>query len=232
MGNKLKQLQFEWENNPETDVFYPLACAYIESGLLAAAADVLQQGLVLHPNHSSAIAALGRILFRRNEIDEAREILERALRINFNCIDALYTLTEIEIEAGNFQRAEKWLSRAESIDPVLVDDVGSASVGNIDTADLRLQLASKRRNSAADLTDIPFVTETMVDLYLKQGMDEKAFAALSQLVTYKPEDEGLRRRLNDLHECMYKSIKGVDVQGQFSAWLSAIEYQKQERSRK
>ncbi|MDD2556980.1 MAG: tetratricopeptide repeat protein [Desulfuromonas sp.] len=223
---ELKQLQSEWEKNPETDAFYPLACAYLKSGLLAAAADVLHQGLRWNSSHSRALAALGQVLYRHKDVDEARDVLARALTSDPTCRDALCTLAEIEIEAGNFQRAGKWLARAESLDATSSSVPNVAPCGASSTAVLRHQLEQRRHRCDADLADIPFVTETMVELYLKQGLQEKAVAALSQLVKRKPEDVALRRRLDELRICVHSPFKSACVQEQLSALLRAIEYQK------
>lgn len=227
-GIGLKQLQTEWENSPETDAFYPLACAYLESGLYEAAADVLQQGLRHHPRHSRALAALGQVLFRRQEIDEARAALERALSFDSTCSSALCTLAEIEIEAGNFQRADNWLCRAESAAASSGVPAGAPG-GTLNVADLRHQLKRKRCSYNADPAEIPFVTETMVELYLQQGMQEKAVAALGQLVIRNPEDAALRRRFEELRVCMQRPLSDSGVQEQLGAWLRAIEQQKLER---
>ncbi|MDY0211465.1 MAG: tetratricopeptide repeat protein [Desulfuromonadaceae bacterium] len=230
---KLKQLRSEWESNPEADTFYLLACAYLEIGLLEAAADILRQGLRHHPGHSRAVATLGQVLFRHKDIDEARATLEQALRFDSTCSIALCTLAEIEIEAGNFQRAEKWLCQAESLGTASHSVSTAALCGTPSAASLRQQLESRRHNCDPDHTDIPFVTETMVELYLKQGMQEKAIAALNQLVIRKPDDIVLRRRLDELRVCEQATVsvsKSFAVQEQLSAWLRAIEYQKQARA--
>lgn len=226
---ELTQLRSEWENSPTSNAFYPLACAYLESGLLEAAADVLLQGLRHHPNHSGALAALGQVLFRREEFDEARDALERALKSDSTCCAALCTLAEIEMEAGNFQRAENWLSRAESLSATPCSSAATAPCGALSTVELRRQLEYKRRNCDTDLADIPFTTETMVELYLAQGMHEKAVAALRQLVIRTPDDAALRRRLDKLHTCVQSPSKNTSIQEQLDAWLRAIEHQKQER---
>ncbi|MFN2257884.1 MAG: tetratricopeptide repeat protein [Desulfuromonadaceae bacterium] len=218
----LKYLQTTWENAPQTNAFYPLARAYFDAGLYAAAADVLQQGLRHHPGHAQGLTLLGRIQYQRGESDEARDIFQKALNADPSCSDPLCALAELEIAAGNCARAETWLERAES------------SKETVWSKRLRQDLECKQDIDPAVGTELPFVTQTMVDLYLKQGMKEKALAALKQLVDQNPEDSSLRQRLDALSPRAFDSSEEqvhskAELEARLSAWLRAVEHRKQRR---
>jgi Tfp pilus assembly protein PilF len=218
----LKHLQKEWEDSPRSEVFYPLACAYFDLGLHDAAADVLQQGLRHHPSHAKGLTLLGQIQYKRGDTDEARDIFNTALKSDPACTDPLCGLVEIEIAAGNCARAETWLKRAESLGETFW------------CKKLRQKLERKRATSPAGESELPFVTETMVDLYLKQGMNEKAVAALKQLVVQKPDDCSLRQRLDELLSFTAmptekQAHSTLDVESRLNAWLRAVENRKQRR---
>jgi tetratricopeptide (TPR) repeat protein len=216
----LKQLHDKWVNAPESAAFYPLALAYSDAGLHDAAVDVLQQGLRHHPAHARGLALLGSLQFERGESDEARDSLKRALEADASCSEALRAMVEIEIAEGNCERARSWLEQAE------------AQADIPDTAELREAL---ERRSETVAPELPFVTETMVDLFLKQGMTEKAIAALQQLIQQNPEDSSLRQRLNNF---VATRKSGPDDRSwdhesehemQLHAWLRAIEQLKLRR---
>lgn len=220
--SNLKQLQEKWEKTPESEAFYPLACAYFELGLYDAAADVLQQGLRHHHAHAKGLTLLGQIYYQRGDGDEARDTFNRALNIDPACSDPLCGLAELEIAAGNCVRAEVCLERAESL--------GKTPWSKR----LRQELESKEDRATAIESELPFVTETMVDLYFKQGMKEKAIAALQQLVAQNPHDDLLRQRLNELLPQSAPSSEPqenshLSIESRLNAWLRAVEHRKQRR---
>jgi hypothetical protein len=50
-----------------------------------------------------------------------------------------------------------------------------------------------------------FVTETMAELYVRQGLRQEAIAVYRQLISARPDDDGLRDRLRDLENGARKS---------------------------
>lgn len=221
-GIDLKDLQQKWKVEPQSEVFYPLACTYFDLELHDAAADVLQQGLRHHPDHVKGLTLLGQIQFLRGDADEARDIFNKALKIDPGCIEPLCGLAEIDIAAGNCARAETWLKRAESLEETSW------------SKKLRQKLEQKQDMFSAIETELPFVTETMVDLYLRQGMKEKAFAALRQLVIQNPDDGSLRKRLDELLSSSdipskKQALSKSYMESRLNAWLRALERQKQRR---
>lgn len=219
----LKNLQQSWKDAPQSEEFYPLARAYFDLGLHDAAADVLQQGLRHHPAHAQGLTLLGQIQYQRDDVDEARDTFKKALDADPAGNDPLCGLAELEIAAGNCTRAETWLERAESL--------GETTWSKR----LRQELGGKEGITSAVESELPFVTETMVDLYLKQGMEEKAVAALRQLVAQNPEDSALCLRLDELlaqtvvpsEEHAHSTL---NVKALLNTWLHALdEHRKQRR---
>lgn len=217
----LKYLQEQWKIAPDSEAFYPLAGAYYDLGLHDAAADVLQQGLRHHPNHAKGLTLLGQIQHQRGESDEARDTFNRALNADATSSYPLCGLAQLDIAAGNCARAETWLKQAESF--------GETSW----TEKLREELERKQDIASEGEAELPFVSETMVDLYLKQGMKEKAVAALRQLAAQNPEDSSLRQRLNELlpHAASADESgdRASDIEARLNAWLRAVEQRKQRR---
>lgn len=218
----LNHLQDKWKDAPHSEAFYPLACAYFDLDLHDAAADVLQQGLRHHPSHGNGLTLLGQIQHARGEADEARDIFNKALKSDPASAEPLCGLAEIEIAAGNRSRAQNLLKRAESL--------GETPR----VKKLREELERKADVTPAAESELPFVTETMVDLYLKQGMKEKAVAALRQLLVQNPDNPSLRQRLDELLPSTVSAEKQehrskLDVETHLNAWLRALEQRKQRR---
>lgn len=219
---ELKQLQKQWKSAPHSEAFYPLARAYFDIGLHDAAADVLQQGLRNYPTHAKGLTLLGQIQSQRGDEDEARDTFQKALTADPCCSDPLCGLAELEIATGNYARAENLLNRAES----LAQSAWSEK--------LRLQLERKQAAIPEVEVDLPFVTLTMVELYLKQGMEEKAIAALQQLVAQNSHDNLLRQRLDGLLSARaslpeLRKDNILNVEARLHAWLRAVEHRKQRR---
>jgi hypothetical protein len=124
------------------------------------------------------------------------------------------------LDAGNITRARTWLKRAASL--------GQTSWSR------KLQHELGRKQGTVPDAELPFVSETMVDLYLKQGMEEKAIAALQQLIANNPQDSSLRTRLEQLQPQTISKpetaeVNPSDITTHLQAWLRAIEQRKTRR---
>jgi predicted Zn-dependent protease len=67
----------------------------------------LERSVQVNPNLAASRVALGRIYFRRNELDLAISQLERALELNPNDLSPCYQLAQAYRRKGNKQRADE-----------------------------------------------------------------------------------------------------------------------------
>ncbi len=79
-GRKMKKLSAEVSKNPRSKVFVTLAEEYVKAGMLAEAATVLEEGLLVYPLFVTALVALGRVYLQLDDRAKAKEVLEEAVK--------------------------------------------------------------------------------------------------------------------------------------------------------
>lgn len=78
----IERYQIVLEKDPKSRVFAPLAEAYRKMGLLTEAKNLCEKGLEVHPQFSSGIVALARILMDLNNFEDAIIHLKKALDLS------------------------------------------------------------------------------------------------------------------------------------------------------
>ena len=78
----VERYQLEYEKNPKSKVFAPLAEAYRKMGLIEEARRICQNGVQLHPEFASGRVAFAKVLLEMNEPSEALTQLEKAIEIS------------------------------------------------------------------------------------------------------------------------------------------------------
>ncbi len=78
----IERYQLEYQKNPKSRVFAPLAEAYRKMGLLEEAARICAAGVQLHPEFSSGRVAYAKILLDQKNYHEALGHLEKAVQIS------------------------------------------------------------------------------------------------------------------------------------------------------
>jgi hypothetical protein len=86
--------------HPEGRVFAHLAEAYRKSGNLVRAQEVLQTGLLRHPDYASAHVVLGRVLRDAGEAERAMASFQRVLELDPGNLVALRSLGELASQLG------------------------------------------------------------------------------------------------------------------------------------
>ncbi|WP_282755600.1 tetratricopeptide repeat protein [Desulfuromonas thiophila] len=219
---RLRHYQQVFQQDPTSLDFIPLARCYLQQGLTDAANDLLRRGLQQHPNQREALLLLGQVLLQRDEPDEARTLFEQVLSRVPDCAEAMLGLARLDGALGHLQRAQRALQQAQAL-------LGSTHPEVVAVRDL-LQQATAFSDPVMEQG--PFVNATLVDLYLRQGLTEKAQAALSLLIQQQPDNPRWRDQLSQLqgHQVGDGFEQPVSVSDNpsgyvaaLTAWLKAIE---------
>lgn len=91
----LERYQKQWEADPNSRIFAPLAEAYRQSGQLLEALKVCRHGVHRHPQFSGGWFQLAKIHFDLKQIDKAREALKKAVQIAPENIQAHKLLADV-----------------------------------------------------------------------------------------------------------------------------------------
>lgn len=225
--------------DPKSIVFAPLAEAYRKAGMLDEAIATAKDGLQSHPNYLGGLVALGRAYFEKGMLEEAREDLEKVVKIAPDNIIASGILDEIRnrsevkamereapinpaapgisdsvrqgeldneiieeiepIDLAEIAEEEDFLgageepevSRKEYVEPEFIADVSEIS-DDIEEEDIIEEEGSEPKN---DIT-----TETIAELYIKQGYIDRARVIYQALYDADPGNEEIKKRLDWLQK--------------------------------
>jgi len=218
--------------DPRSTVFVSLAEAYRQLGMLDDALEIAAKGTTHLPGFTPGFTVLGRIYAQRGELDEAAEAFERSLAIEKTNLLALKGLARIRLRQGQGGAARELLGRALEIDPE--DETArkelaalpSAPAGNPVVSQLAARQQAPTRpvspsgpsaraagiaeneTEEEQATARPIQTETMGDLYRKQGLVLEAAKIYRELLRAAPHNERVRSKLIAIRQELEAVIDG------------------------
>jgi tetratricopeptide (TPR) repeat protein len=214
-ASQIRKFEQQCEDNPESFVFARLADAHRKAGNAERGMEILERGLERHPEYMSAHIVHARCLMDLGRQEEAVTVWSRVLELDPQNLVALRALAELAIAAGDRAVARTWAERLLHVDPLnegaarLVaetapDIPSSADRDTVDAAAEREGVdatGDPAKDTAADTDESEaarhsgMITETMADLYVRQGLYEEAAYIYWELVKRQPSDPNLRERL-------------------------------------
>ena len=208
----IREYKDQLQTDPTSNVFLSLAHCYNKLDLIEAALDVVRCGIQNKPDHVAGLVLLAELLMSSNEYDESCATYERVLRLDAQNCDALIGLTRLDLRQHNYDRAEDRIKQLEDSAP------HSHAI-----QELRSQLKSVNTASG---DGILLPTATMAELYLNQGLKEKAISIYRSLMHRHPDEAKYRHRLADLLGQPIADKEVVDINNHaigLEKWLIAIE---------
>ncbi len=198
--------------DPSSTAFVPLAEAYRQIGLLDDALEATRLGTEMLPHFSPGFSTMGRILGQMGMLDESMSAYAKALSIDRQSQAALVGLSRLHLIRGERDQARKILQQAKEFHP---DDEKISDM--LVALDLprpwaNIKRASKAHEqgpshkSAPDESGAPIATATLAEIYVKQGLLDKALEVYQGILVQSPENESARKRIMQLQEML-----GVDV---------------------
>jgi tetratricopeptide (TPR) repeat protein len=188
---EIDRYERKYAENPDGRLFVPLAEAYRVAGELALAERLVRDGLVRYPDYVSARVVLGRTLADQGEGAEAAAEFERVLALDAHNLVALRTLAELALADGRPDEAAHWYHQLLAADPL--------------NEDARAALDSLEEDGAYEEPTAPdpadgeeLVSETLAELYARQGYSDRAADMYRQLIRQRGEEPGLLRRLREM----------------------------------
>ena len=115
--SEIEKLERRVQENPQGRFFASLADAYRKDGQVARALEVLQTGLMIHPDYVSARVVLGRCLLDQGDDAGAEAAFTRVTELDGESVIALKALADITERRGDFASAAKWARQLLSVDP-------------------------------------------------------------------------------------------------------------------
>jgi tetratricopeptide (TPR) repeat protein len=189
-ANEIRRFEEQYADNPESFVFARLADAYRKAGNPSRALEILDKGLLRHPEYLSGHIVHARSLTDLRRSEEAVAAWRTVLELDPQNLVALRQLADLARAAGDRATAREWAERLLHVDPLNEDAaVLVAETAPIDepvgpkelaTAPGEAESGVPLPSDAGDeswgeevLHEAGMLTETMADLYAKQGLYEE-----------------------------------------------------------
>jgi tetratricopeptide (TPR) repeat protein len=231
---EIEKLEQKHSDNPEGRYFVPLANDYRKLGNLERAEELLREGIRMHPDYLSARIVLGRCLAERHATAEAIDEFTRVLSVDPQNLIALRTLGELAADEGRSEEALKWYRELLSVDPLNEDarralESLSTTPGAPPPDEMQGETAWWTDNAAriepdpdanddevgADDAELApddefggteLVTETIAELYARQGLFDRAANVYRELIRRRGDDPALRRRLEEVERQVANAV--------------------------
>jgi tetratricopeptide (TPR) repeat protein len=173
------------------DLWLLLGEVELKRGRIPSARDAFRRAVDLDPGHDRALAALGLLAARMEDVGTAREVLDRALNANGTLLEARVVRAQIALADEQAGSALQHLQRALQVKP---DDpwvngwfgVANLAVGNLPVAIDRLQAA---RHAGLESFSLP-----LAEAMRRQGKIVDCLALLDGLRTAGAEQSMVRAR--------------------------------------
>ena len=208
--------------DPSSPKFVFLAEILRKRGDLHRATEILIKGLRTNPDNITARSILGKIYYDRWMIDQAKNEMEKVIRVAPDNIDAAKMLIQIYRSEENYNKALETCYSSLVFNPEDNDltkelnelqrettleetkntpDQTDKIANDISGLDARLE-----QELLSDSVIEELCTEAMANLYIDQGLYEKAIVVLEKLVAREPENSSFRTKL-DLAKSFLLSVR-------------------------
>ena len=194
---RLEDLKNRWDREPSSRAFLPLAEEYRRLGRLAEAERVCREGLQRYPHYHSARVLLGRALLELDRPEEAGAEFRAVLEVEPQNLLAGRLLAGIYRNQGRWSEALETFRRLQSFYP--------------DDSEVRAQVYQLERGpddesgphplnppEAAPACGDALSTNTLAEIYLGQGLVDRAEAVYENMLRADPDNRGVRGRIAEI----------------------------------
>lgn len=195
--SRLKELMARWSKNPSSRAFLPLAEELRRLGRYEDAERTCRKGLERHPKYHSARVLLGRTLLEQDRQDEAAQEFRSVLEKEPQNLLAGRLLAGIYRSRGELDEALATLRKLQFHYP--------------DDLEVRTQVYDLERypdgvgesmgagaNPALTQSDDVLATNTLAEIFLRQGMVDRALGVYESMLRADPDNEPVRRRISEI----------------------------------
>lgn len=189
--------------DPSSTAFVPLAEAYRQIGLLDDALEAARLGTEMLPHFSPGFSTMGRILGQMGRLDESMSSYARALSIDRQSQAALVGLSRLHLVRGERDQARKILQQAKEFHPddEKINDMLVALDLPRPWAEIKqASIAHEQVPSHESAPGEPIATATLAEIYVKQGLFDKALEVYQGILVQDPENVSARKRITQLQE--------------------------------
>jgi tetratricopeptide (TPR) repeat protein len=188
-------------NDPRSTIFVSLAETYRKMGLFNDAREIVTKGLDVHPDFGPAYVVLARIECQLENIEASCIAFERALALDPDSLAALVGYARVKLLLHHDASARELLLHARSLspaDPVINKMLLGLTVQPETEDEVASVPPVVESGSAKAINLTALASTTLADLYLAQGLTEKALGLYHQLLSRNPDNLELRRKIREI----------------------------------
>src|SRR3989344_1654935 len=231
----MEQLLREFQKDPSSLVFISLAETYRKQGLLRQALEICNEGLLFHPGLASAMVLRAQCYFDQRKYANCLAELASIINENPENIKALKLRAQVHLHLGQDAAAQKVLEQILQIIPKDIDahrfleeienknfqqDVpvqnivavsSDTNFNNVQDFEIK-SLVNIREidESSGDDEEIAFATRTIAELYIRQGLKQKAKVTLRKILQENAADFWAQNKLAELEGKFLVDALGQD----------------------
>ena len=185
--------------DPGSTIFVSLAETYRKIGLFDDARQIISKGLDIHPDFSPAYIVLARLLCQLEDLEGSVAAFEQAIELDNESLAGLVGYARVKIIQNDAVTARELLLRARSFSPAdpVINKLLLSLAEESDSVAEQADTASSVDDEPTDKPAV-LVSSTLAELYLAQGLTEKALELFQRLSIQNPDDLSLRRRVKEL----------------------------------
>jgi tetratricopeptide (TPR) repeat protein len=201
----VERYQLEYEKNPKSRVFAPLAEAYRQMGFIEEAKRICEKGIEYHPDFASGHLTYGRILLETKAVDQALTQLEKAAELSPDNLLAQSLMGETLLKLRRPKDALKAFKMVLFLNPdderaqKIVRKWEFLSADEYESELFEMKPVFDDRQGSAQATSIAERAISMADAFTVRGDIEEAVAVL----------EDAQRRLTA------KGVKNPEIDNRF-----------------
>ena len=243
MGSEglIKNLFSKFQKEPDSKVFAQLADELRRMGDFDEAAKIATRGLEKHPGYATGHVVLGKIFRDMCENDKAKKQFQKVIKIDPQNLLALKLLGDLFLQDGHKNRARGFYSRVLDINPtnevvreileelssVILENQGTEpEIEHLDEIPTDKRSSSIEQESGKEDSN-ELNTRTMADIYVKQGLYEKALKIYRKIIRKNPDNQEVKALIEELEKIMGEehnpqAVEGDDIENQVGEELDMV----------
>jgi tetratricopeptide (TPR) repeat protein len=223
--------------------FLQKAEALLGEGRYEEAIGTCREGLERNPEVLAGRVLLGRCYLEKGMMDQARKELEKVAQEIEACLPVYRFLSQIYLQAKEVDKAlevmRKTMYFTAPAEPEVKKttplEMGLLHRGKYPPFSVP-PLAEQERRVKKEVTEeqgkenkeaVPFQTDTLAEIYIKQGRLDKALAVYRDILKREPENANVRAKFEALQRKPEtdRGVPGKKIQNQLERWLAVVSTQ-------
>lgn len=206
LTSRIEEFKAALAQDPKATVFVSLVDAYLQSGQVDDALEVALRGTWELPQFADGFAAVGRVYYHRGVTGKAEGAFFQALSVDQMCVPAYKGLASIYKDQGDIQKASDILTKAIMLDPgdaslqKMIESLSSPAAVTPDVSPVVSEPSTEQETvmdeGSGDMK--PITTATIADIYVEQGLYEKALEVYRELLQDNPQDLAVQQKISEL----------------------------------